>query len=250
MIAHNDYDVVREFIDQEPLLAGFNNKHYDQFILKAILLKFPPEEVKRINDEIIVRGKQGWDLPELRDSYVKLLQYDLMDDTQTGTSLKSFEGHYGMNITESSVDFNVNRPLTEAEVQEMISYCKKDVDATDLLDDLRQDYLLNKIAVGAEAGLDVFESLSMTNAKLTAKVLRAERKKHDDERKYVYPDNLLKEWIPQEVMDFFNQMYDPSLTDEEVFSDKLEINIGECPVTISYGGIHGAIPNFIWKEGG
>ena len=65
----------------------------------------------------------------------------------------------------------------------------------------------------------------------------------------MYPDNLRREFIPQEVFDFFDRMHDPELSDKEVFSSKLEISIGECPVTIGYGGIHGAIPNFIWKEG-
>ena len=32
-IIWNDSEAVREFMRQEPLLAGFNNKHYDQFIL-------------------------------------------------------------------------------------------------------------------------------------------------------------------------------------------------------------------------
>jgi len=50
------------------------------------------------------------------------------------------------------------------------------------------------------------------------------------------------------VFEFFDKMKDETLTDKEVFSGKLEISIGECPVTIAYGGIHGAIPNYIWKE--
>ena len=34
----NDNEAVEQFITQEPLLAGFNNKHYDQFILKAVVV--------------------------------------------------------------------------------------------------------------------------------------------------------------------------------------------------------------------
>ena len=41
---------------QEPLLAGFNNKHYDQFILKAVLSGFTPEEIKAVNDFIMRAG--------------------------------------------------------------------------------------------------------------------------------------------------------------------------------------------------
>jgi hypothetical protein len=88
----------------------------------------------------------------------------------------------------------------------------------------------------------------MTNAKLTAAMLKATPQKHDDERKYVYPENLRREYIPQEVFDFFDRMYDQNVPDEEYFKSKLEISVGECPVTIGFGGIHGAIPNFMWEE--
>lgn len=54
--------------------------------------------------------------------------------------------------------------------------------------------------------------------------------------------------IPPEVFEFFDRMKNSELTDKEVFSSKIEISIGDCPVTIGYGGIHGAIPNYLWKE--
>ena len=43
-------------------------------------------------------------------------------------------------------------------------------------------------------------------------------------------------------------MYDPNISDAEYFKSKLEISVGECPVTIGFGGIHGAIPNYFWSE--
>ena len=36
-VIHNDNEAVKSFMENDPLLAGFNNKHYDQFILKAVL---------------------------------------------------------------------------------------------------------------------------------------------------------------------------------------------------------------------
>ena len=154
-----------------------------------------------------------------------------------------------MGIQETEVDFNLDRPLTQEELESTIVYCKHDVDATETLTELRKDYLKNKINLGRMAGLPEVKAMGMTNAKLTAAMLKARASPHDDERQYVYPDNLLREWIPQEVFDFFDRMYDETLSDKEVFSGKLNLMIGECPVTIAYGGIHGAIPNIIWKEG-
>lgn len=168
---------------------------------------------------------------------------------QMGLSLKAIEGHLGMDICESEIDFTLERSLTREELDSTIFYCMHDVDATEKIIDLRKNYLQNKINIGKLAGLDEVKAMSMTNAKLTAALLKARQTEHDDERAYQYPGNLRREYIPQEVFDFFDRMKDDSLTDKEVFTGKLNISIGECPVTIGYGGIHGAIPNFMWKEG-
>ena len=166
-----------------------------------------------------------------------------------GLSLKAIEGHLHMSIQESEIDFSLDRPLTQEELESTIFYCKHDVDATEKIVDLRKNYLLNKINIGKLAGLDEVKAMSMTNAKLTAAMLKARPQDHDDERCYQYPKNLRREHIPKEVFDFFDRMKDDSLSDKDVFTGKLNISIGECPVTIGYGGIHGAIPNFMWKEG-
>ena len=167
-----------------------------------------------------------------------------------GLSLKAIEGHLGLDICESEVDFTLERQLTPEELEDTIKYCKHDVDATEHIIGLRKNYLQNKINIGKLAGLDEVKAMSMTNAKLTAALLKARLTEHDDEREYKYPDNLRREYIPQEVFDFFDRMKDDSLSDKEVFTGKLNISIGECPVTIGYGGIHGAIPNFMWEESG
>ena len=167
---------------------------------------------------------------------------------QMGLSLKAIEGHLGMSVEESTVSFDIDRPLTEDEKKETLKYCIHDVDTTEKLVELRTDYLKNKINLGKMAGLDEIKAMGMTNAKLTAAMLKASPQPHNDERKYVYPDNLRKEFIPPEVFEFFDKMYDPSISDKDLFSGKLNLNIGECPVTLGYGGIHGAIPNFFWEE--
>ena len=247
-IIHNDNEAAKEFMANNPVLAGFNNKHYDQFILKGVLLDFTPEQIKYINDEIIVNEKNGWEIPELRERPVFFDQYDLMDDCQVGLSLKAIEAHLGMDIRETTVSFDIDRPLTDAELDEVIFYCKHDVDSTDKLDDLRQGYLQNKIKLAQEVGIEPIKALYMTNAKLTAAYLKAEPTPHNDEREYRYPDKLLRQYIPAEVFEFFDKLSDKSIPDEEVFSDKLNLVVGGCPCTIAYGGIHGAIPCYMEEE--
>lgn len=245
----NDNDALCECISDDCIYIGFNSKHYDQFIIKAIVAGFTPEEVKQVNNYII-QGGQGWECPLLEDVYLRFNNVDIRDDMQQGLSLKAIEGHLGLPIQESNVSFDIDRPLTEAERRETEFYCDHDVDTTEMIVDLRKDYLKNKINLGKLAGISDVKAMSMTNAKLTAAVLKATPKKHDDERDYVYPNNLRREFIPQEVFDFFDRMKDKSMSDDELFKGKLEMTIGECPVTLGFGGIHGAIPNLIWEGNG
>lgn len=243
----NDNEALRMALDDSCIYVGFNSKHYDQFIIKAICADFTPEEIKRVND-FIIGGGQGWQCPQLEGIYFQFPNVDIRDDTQQGLSLKAIEGHLGMSIKESSVPFDIDRPLTAAERAETEFYCKHDVDTAEKLIDIRKDYLQNKVNLGRMAGIDEVKALGMTNAKLTAAMLKATKKDHNDEREYIYPSNLLREYIPEEVFEFFDRLYDKSISDEEIFKTKLKLIIGDCPVTLGFGGIHGAIPNFFWEE--
>ena len=246
-VVHNDNEALRSCISEDAVYIGFNSKHYDQYIVKGRCADFSPQELKQLNDYIIA-GNQGWQYPLLNGFYFSFNNVDIRDDTQQGLSLKAIEGHMGISIQETEVDFNLDRPLTQEELDQTIFYCKHDVDATEKLTDIRKDYLKNKINLGRMAGLTDTKAMAMTNGKLTAAMLKATAQKHDDERQYVYTDNLRREYIPQEVFDFFDRMYDPNISDAEYFKSKLEISVGECPVTIGFGGIHGAIPNYFWSE--
>lgn len=243
----NDNEALKMALSDDCIYVGFNSKHYDQYIIKAIAAGLSPEEIKQVNDYIIAGG-QGWQCPLLDGIYFRFSNVDIRDDTQQGLSLKAIEGHLGMSVKESSVPFDIDRPLTPEERAETEFYCKHDVDTAERLIDIRKDYLKNKINLGRLAGLDEVKAMGMTNAKLTAAMLKATKKPHDDERKYVYPDNLRREFIPPEVFQFFDRMYDPAIPDSELFKGKFELSIGECPVTLGYGGIHGAILNFFWEE--
>ena len=243
-VFHNDNEGVRNFVlNEDRIFCGFNTKGYDQYIIKAICGGFSPEEVKQVNDWII-GGGQGWECPLLEGVFARFNNVDIMDDMQMGLSLKAFEGHLGdLSIEETEVDFNLDRSLTREELKQTIEYCIHDVDATERLTLLRKNYLDNKIYLGGLKGIEPTKALAMTNAKLTAAYLDARRMvNRTDEREYKYPENLLKEYVPQEVFDFFNKLYDKSISDEELFKSKLNITVGDCPVTLGFGGIHGAIP--------
>lgn len=241
---HNDNESVAAFMERKPLLVGFNNKHYDNHIIKGVLSGMSPSEIKEINDLIICDGVSGWVIPQLKGFSCFFDSFDLMDDCQQGTSLKSIEAHLGIPIEETEVDFNIDRPLTAQEIADTFKYCEYDVDATEKLFELREDYLRTKITLGKARGLPDRRALYMTNAKLTSIYLKAVYSRHEDEREYTYPDKLLGEYIPTEVFEFFDQIHDASIPSEELWTRKLEIMIGTCPCTLGWGGIHGAIPTY------
>ena len=58
-----------------------------------------------------------------------LISIDLMQDI-LGMSLKQGEGYMKLNVDECTIPFNIERPLTEEEIQEVVKYCCHDVDAT------------------------------------------------------------------------------------------------------------------------
>ena len=240
LVFHNDNEAVKYAISDEAVYCGFNTKHYDQYIIKAICAGFSPEEVKQVNDWII-GGGQGWQCPLLNGVYFRFNNVDIMDDVQMGLSLKAIEGHLGMSIEETEVDFNLDRPLTQEELELTIKYCKHDVDATEKLSEIRKDYLRTKLNLGKRASIPPVTALAATNAKLTAMMLGAVRKEWEDGRDYVYPPNLDLSVIPKEILDFFDTIHDKSIPDEVLFKTSLTIDIGGMPCKYAWGGVHGSL---------
>lgn len=238
-VIHNDNEALRDCISDDNIYIGFNTKHYDQYIIKGICAGFTPEELKRLNDYLI-GGFQGWQYPDLQGFFFKFNNVDIRDDMYNALSLKAIEGHIGMDIEESEIDFNIDRPLTQEELEQTIHYCKHDVDATEKLIDLRKDYLKTKLNLGQRANIDTVKAISSTNAKLTALMLGAKRVERTDGRDYVYPDTLDLSVIPKKVLDFFETIHDDSIPDNELFKTSLEIEIGGMPCKYAWGGVHGS----------
>lgn len=250
-VFHNDNAGVKTYMQQtDAIFCGYNNKHYDDHVVKAICCGAPPELVKQVNDFIIVQERPGWEHYFLRQNRFWFSSFDLMDDTQVGTSLKHIEAHLGVNIEESEVDFNINRPLTPDELQSTIKYCKWDVLNTAKLLTLRKGYLEAKLAVGREIGISDAKALYMTNARLTAAALQAVYVERYDEREYLYPDNLDKTMIPNKVLAFFDRMHDKTIPDKDLFSSKLTFDLDGGEAVLGFGGIHHAQRNYFERATG
>ena len=249
-VYHNDALSVKKFMsNSDVLLGGFNEKHYDCHILKGIICGADNTLLKDINDWII-SGKQGFEHWFIKENYYWFNHFDIRDDMQQGLSLKAIEGHLGLNIEETSVAFDIDRPLTQNELDMTIHYCKHDVDTTEHLIKIRKGYLDGKMALGRMKNIPDAKSLYATNAKITAMFLGATPKKWTDERDYKYPENLDKNKIPNNVLDFFEQIHNLDIPSDVLFKKKLKTIIGDCEFVYGFGGVHGAIPNYSETERG
>ncbi len=241
----NDNESVQDFVSMmNPVLAGYNCAHYDNYLLKGILLDWEPERIKEINDTII--NNDDWNLvwAMFQDSPWVTLPHtiDLMPDIVPRKGLKEIEANIGMSIVESSVPFDIARPLTQAERDESETYCGHDVTATEVLYDLRLDYLKSKLTLCELAGIEALPMLKHTNARIVSEVLQAERLGHRIEESYEIPDNIDQSAIPQDVIDYVRKLNSDNCTDKEYPS--LEFMFHGCPTTVGLGGIHAAVPAY------
>lgn len=220
--------------NRENIWIGYNNNHYDQYIMKAIISGFDP---KRVNDYIIERGEPGWKFSGLfRD--IQMYNYDIMNFGDGG--LKTLEGFMGHDIRESDVPFDIGRRLTEEELESTIEYCRHDVSET------IEVFLQRKTDFDAHVGLARLASgeeginlnlLSRTNAQLSAFILNARKSKRDDEFDIDFPDTLRIEKYKHVVEWYENE-------DNHDYKNKLETMIAGVPHVFGWGGIHGALPQY------
>lgn len=231
---------IQNFIDKHnPIMMGYNNNGYDKYILKAILNGYTHEEVKEVNDHII-GGGNGW---EIDLGYTKVpTQVDLINCIIPRKSLKELEGNLRMNITESTVDFNIDHKWTKEEYEDMLYYCDHDVDALFPIFDILITRFKAKYVISKLGKMDEEYALSLTDANLTAVLLGAERIEHDDPFGYEYPDVIDKTKIPKQALDYFDDLIEHNDLEYKVEAPCLDLKTIDFQLGV--GGCHGFI-----KEG-
>lgn len=234
---------VQNFIDKyNPIMMGYNNNGYDKYILKAILSGYTPEELKEVNDHII-GGGNGW---ELDFGYVEVpTQVDLINCIIPRKSLKELEGNLRMNITESTVDFDIDHKWTQQEYDEMLYYCDHDVDALFPIFDILITRFKSKFIIARLGNIDEEYALSLTDANLTAVLLGAERIEHDDPFGYEYPDVIDKTKIPKQALDYFDDLITHNDLEYKVEAPCLDLKTIDFQLGV--GGCHGFIKEGVYQ---
>lgn len=219
-------------------LVGYNNYNYDDHILTAMMnqARSMPKILKAINNTIIEAGRYNDKISELIHSIDTMQQIDV-----SHPSLKQIEGNMGMSIVESSVPFDIDRPLTDEERQETLEYCRHDVRATIEVYKLRQkSYFETKTGLLQMLPEDESKKAYRWNTTtLSAKVLLG------DDHLPIWQKlrGLESYWrkvegIPAEVWDMWE-----SCTTEEGIMGKGKtktIKAYGCSFVFGMGGLHGA----------
>ena len=223
---HNDEKKLREYYEdnKNDIWCGYNSRGYDQFILKAILCGFNP---KKMSDWIIVKGNSGWQFNSMMREY-PLLNYDVMT---TMHSLKQLEGYMGNNIHETSVPFDIDRPLTKREIDETFSYCEDDVDNLIEVFIERIDDFNSAMDLIKTFNLNI-SNISKTKAQMSALILECEPQPRNDEWDIsIVPTLRLNKYA--KVKDWF-------LENRGDYTKNLEITVAGVPHVFGWGGLHGA----------
>lgn len=238
----NDKEKLEDFYQENKfdIWVGFNNKNYDQHILKGILCGFNP---KKISDYIIIDHNNGWGYSNLMNK-IYTIQYDIMNSLNKG--LKTYEGFQGKNIKESDVAFNIPRKLTKEEIEETIIYCRSDVINTyelfiKTIKDFKAHMNLVKMAGGN------LKYLSKTKTQLSSIILQAKQTIRDDEFDVFVPDNLeikkykkIVDWYKSDKSKrYYNRVKKKNggYKNEE---NRLEISVAGVDHVFGWGGLHGA----------
>ena len=252
----NDPDKLKALYEAniKDIWVGFNNRHYDQYIMKGILLGMNP---KRINDWIILEEREGWQFSRAFNR-VPMINYDVMPNPPIG--LKTMEGFLGSNIKETGVPFDINRKLTKAEIEETIKYCRHDVEQTIkiFLEKIDEFNAMHGI-VQAFPKMVSLSNIGDSEARITAKVLGCVKQDFNDEFDYFFLPCLrlnkykyVQDWFEEKkkealAMDLQNcDKYDKKLWYK---SQNLETIVAGIPHSFGFGGLHGAESKPIHKTG-
>lgn len=228
----NDSDGFINFYQQHKdyIWVGYNTRHYDQYIAKAIIAGFTPQEM---NDWIIKDDKQGWQFSRSLFG-IQFYNFDIM--TVRNQSLKQLEGFMGDSVEETSVDFTIERKLTDDEIAEVTKYCRHDVQETIRVFTDRYEEFTSTLELLKAFDLPM-RYVSKTKAQLTAIILGAQQPsfERDDEMKISFVDTIQikKYW---QVVDFYKT--------HRKYDDTLNIDVAGVPHVFAWGGVHGAKKNY------
>lgn len=232
------FEGVVELIEGKTLV-GFNNYGYDDYILTSMMS--PTLSMQDIiyahNNSIIRRGGVN------RKVDPRITSIDTMQQISVShPSLKQIEGNMGRSIVETSVSFNIDRPLTDAERAETEKYCEYDVLSTIEVYKLRKkSYFETKESLLEMLPDDVSKDRARrwNTTTLSTRILLG-NKQTQHWGAHRVPEKLWRnvDGIPSDLWDMWEEL----LTPEHILDKGRNTTFQAfgCVIVAGIGGLHGA----------
>lgn len=261
-----DIKDIKEFIQKhlDEVWVGYNSENYDKILAHGMITNkiTTPEKAYEVSKTIIESQDDNTPLFRtlnklgINDYYQsKILMYDLLGDGAF-FSLKQLEGFLGMDIVESVVPFDLDRPLTDEEKEEVAKYNRADLYGTLERFKQRKNTFKTKMMLVKEFGLPV-DYICKTNAKLTEAILLSQNRGVNTRlRKHFDLCDLPVDWkVPQlqQIYKFFcdalKELEINKWETKKCDKTKLSMDLDILGVTHTFalGGVHGGRKNYICR---
>ena len=243
---------------------GYNSDNFDKILSHGVLTNVLRTETDLYKCSNNLIYSQDTDIPlfqtlnklGITDYYTSpILSYDLLGDGAF-FSLKQLEGFLGMDIVESVVPFDLDRPLTDEEKRDVEKYNRADLYGTLERFKQRKNSFRTKMLLVKEFGLPV-NYICKTNAKLTEAILLSQNKGMNTRlRKNFQLCDLPVNWDVPELKSIYNffiealkelekHKWDTKKCDKKKLS--MDLDILGVTHTFALGGVHGGRKNYICK---
>lgn len=241
-IINNNLDELRKFYLEyrDSMFIGYNNASYDNNVMRGYL---QGKNAYQMSKTIIESDNRGLVYKMFDSHKTPLFGMDLYQDNK-GFSLKEHSAFLGINIKETEVDFDMDRPLTDEEKEKNVAYCMNDVLATEKRFEQNISMLLAKATIALMFDMDKTDLLQ-TNANLTAKLLGATKQE-------VRPDLTDPLELDKRLNINTKEIAEAYLNHEFELNEKGKLNVSLNYTTedgyemvFGSGGVHGAVPSYI-----
>ena len=244
-------------------IITYNGGNYDLPMIAYALTGATNAQLKAANDRIIIARLRPWQAEEAfgfkisrKWTHIDLMPVSPSPPTKSGgesfpTSLKTLQGRlHGQKMQD--LPYEPDTPLTEAQMDVVLSYMGNDLDATHNLFDALQEPLELRAALGAEYGLDL---MSKSDAQCGEAMIKRRVEQLTGER--VFKENTpAGTSFPFKVPDWFKVEH-PELkriaerlatsefivradgkVENPAWLDDCTIEIGGMPYSMGIGGLH------------
>ena len=231
---------------------GFNSNNYDMPIINAIISGSSCQTVHKISKQIIENGVPSY--RSYKEFAIKNRPFDHFDVKEPSPAVMISLKNYGTRIGSKKLQefyLDPHKPISKAELGELIKYCENDIEVTIDLYNAIKDRIELRVGMGEQYGLDL---RSKSDAQIAEAVICSELFKEDVDitkpslpidykAKYKAPEYInfesqeLKDLVKQIEGIEFELAANGSVMMPKVLGNK-KIKIGNTIYKMGIGGLH------------